>query len=80
MRIKRKLIDCRSFPNEIGCTLSISGSTKEVMKAALRHAVEEHGHKDTPELRKQLRILLTDESNKLINKNNNLLKSRKEKK
>ncbi|MEO8664837.1 MAG: DUF1059 domain-containing protein [Ignavibacteria bacterium] len=67
-KLKRKLIDCRSFPNETDCTLTISGSEKEVLKAALRHAVEDHGHKDTPELRKQLRILLTDERDGLTSK------------
>jgi len=60
---KRKYIDCRQFPNEIGCTLTISGSEREVIKAAVRHAVEEHGHQDTPELRKQLRALLQNEKN-----------------
>ncbi|KXK43847.1 MAG: hypothetical protein UZ05_CHB002002768 [Chlorobi bacterium OLB5] len=42
---KRVLLDCRDFPNEIDCTLVISGKLKEVMKISLRHAVEEHGHK-----------------------------------
>jgi hypothetical protein len=28
---------------------------------AVRHAVEEHGHDDTPELRKEIRGLLKDE-------------------
>ncbi len=68
VKLNRKLIDCRSFPNEIGCTLTISGNEKEVLKAALRHAVEEHGHKDTPELRKHLKILLTTETNIKKNK------------
>lgn len=58
---KRKSIDCRSFPNEIGCTLAISGSRNEVLRTALRHAVEDHGHKDTLELRKQLIQLLRQE-------------------
>lgn len=57
----RKKIDCRSFPNENGCTLVISGKENEVLKAAVRHAVEEHGHKDTPDLRKHLRKLLEAE-------------------
>jgi predicted small metal-binding protein len=60
---KRKYIDCRQFPNEFGCTLTISGNEKEVIKVAVRHAVEEHGHQDTPELRKQLRALLQNETN-----------------
>ncbi len=71
---KRKFIDCRSFPNEIGCTLTIIGGEKEVLKAALRHAVEEHGHKDTVELRKQLKLLLKEEIN--INKSKNIYKLR----
>ena len=65
----RKIIDCRSFPNETGCTLAISGKRGEVLKAALRHAVEEHGHKDTPELRSQLKNLLKEEIN-IFKKNN----------
>ncbi|MEO8210485.1 MAG: DUF1059 domain-containing protein [bacterium] len=68
-RQKRKSIDCRSFPNEIGCTLMISGNEKEVLRAALRHAVEEHGHKNTPELMKQLKILLKEETNIYRKKN-----------
>ena len=56
----RKTIDCRKLPNDIGCTLTITGSEKEVLKVAVRHAVEEHGHQDTAELRKQLKALLKD--------------------
>jgi hypothetical protein len=56
------MIDCRDFPNEIGCTLLISGSAKEVLNAAVRHAVEEHGHQDTPELRRQVRLMMKKES------------------
>jgi hypothetical protein len=59
---QRKIIDCRDFPNEIGCTLLISGSARELLKAAVRHAVEEHGHQDTPELRKQLRAMMKNEA------------------
>lgn len=55
---KRVLLDCRDFPNEIDCTLVISGKLKEVMKISLRHAVEEHGHKNTPELRKQIKAMI----------------------
>jgi len=61
--MKRKSIDCRDFPNEIGCTLLISGSAKEVFNIALRHAIEEHGHKDTTELRKQIKAMMTKEVN-----------------
>mgnify|MGYP001374157481 CR=1 FL=1 len=60
-KFNRVFIDCRDLPNEIGCTLLISGSTKEVFKIALRHALLDHGHKDTQELRKQLRTMLKPE-------------------
>ncbi len=59
--IRRKIIDCRDFPNEIGCTLLISGSEKEVLNVAIRHSVEEHGHKDTRELRRQIRAMMKPE-------------------
>jgi predicted small metal-binding protein len=57
----RKVADCRMFPSESGCSLTISGTEEEVMRVAVRHAVEEHGHDDTPELREQLRAMLADE-------------------
>ncbi len=58
---KRKVIDCRLFPSEKNCSLAISGTEEEVLTVAVRHAVQEHGHKDTPELRQQLKGLLKDE-------------------
>jgi len=58
---KRKTVDCRQFPSESGCTLAIAGTEEEVLKVAVRHAVEEHGHQDTPELREQLRAMLHDQ-------------------
>jgi predicted small metal-binding protein len=51
----RKMIDCRKVPNEIGCTLTIAGTEDEVLDAAVAHAVDKHGHDDTPELREMLR-------------------------
>lgn len=57
----RKIIDCRDFPSDIGCTLLISGSAKDVFNVSLRHAVEDHGHKDTPELRKQIKKMMKNE-------------------
>ena len=58
----RVFVDCRDMPSENDCSLYISGSKKEVFKAALKHSIEEHGHKDTPELRKQLKAMLKKES------------------
>jgi len=66
---KRKVIDCRDFPNEIGCTLLISGSAKEVFNISLRHAIEEHGHKDTRELRKQIKAMMKNETKHSSKKN-----------
>jgi hypothetical protein len=57
----RKTIDCRAIPNDVGCTLAISGQPDELVAAAAQHAVAVHGHADTPELREQLRGLLGDE-------------------
>ena len=57
----RKVADCRQFPSEKNCTLTIAGTEDEVLKVAVRHAVEEHGHKDTPRLRKDIRSLMQDE-------------------
>lgn len=60
-RAKRVKIDCRDFPNDIYCTLLVTGNIREVMKVSLRHAVEDHGHKDTKELRKQIRAMIKTE-------------------
>ncbi len=57
----RKVIDCRAIPSEIGCTLTISGTEDEVLDASVAHAVAVHGHKNTPELREQLRQVMQDE-------------------
>jgi predicted small metal-binding protein len=52
----RKYIDCREFSSEMNCTLAISAdSEKELLEAAVQHAIAVHGHKDTPEFREQLR-------------------------
>jgi predicted small metal-binding protein len=54
--MSRKYIDCRQFPSESGCTIAISADSEdEVVEAAAQHAVQVHGHQDTPELREQLR-------------------------
>lgn len=58
---ERKVIDCRKYPSEKNCTVTISGKEEEVLPLAVHHAVIVHDHKDTPELREQLRALLEDE-------------------
>jgi predicted small metal-binding protein len=57
----RKIADCRDFPSESGCTLTISGEENEVITAATQHAVAVHGHEDTDEVRSWLRQHLKDE-------------------
>ena len=58
---KRKVADCRNFPSENKCDVYISGSEAHVLEAAIQHAVGSHGHTDTPELREQIKAMLTDE-------------------
>jgi predicted small metal-binding protein len=57
----RKMMDCRRMPSERNCSLTIAGTEDEVLTVAVRHAVEEHGHEDTPEFREQIRGSLVDE-------------------
>jgi predicted small metal-binding protein len=56
----RKMVDCRTMPSEINCTLTIAGEEEEVLDAAVMHAVAKHGHENTPELREQIRAGLVD--------------------
>ena len=56
----RKMIDCRTMPSEINCTLAIAGEEDEVLDAAASHAAEKHGHTKSPELREALREALRD--------------------
>lgn len=52
----RKYIDCRAYPSEMNCTLLLAAdSEKELLEAAVQHAVAVHGHKDSAEFRQQLK-------------------------
>jgi predicted small metal-binding protein len=54
--MERKTIDCRDYPSESGCTVAISADSEdELVEAAAQHAVQVHGHQDSPELRAMLR-------------------------
>ncbi|CAL9493994.1 hypothetical protein SUDANB120_03311 [Streptomyces sp. enrichment culture] len=57
----RKVADCRDYPSEMNCTLTITGEEEEVIRAAAEHAVSVHGETDTPEFRDTLRKMLKDE-------------------
>ena len=57
----RKVADCRKFPSEMGCTLTISGQEEEV--ATGRHGTRRlrprpHGQRGTP---RQIHSMLEDE-------------------
>ena len=52
----RKYIDCREIPSEMKCSVAIAADTeKELIEAAVQHAVAVHGHQDTPEFRDEIR-------------------------
>jgi hypothetical protein len=56
----RKMIDCRQYPSENNCSLTIAGTEDEVLAAAVAHAVSAHGHEDNAETRDMLRGGLVD--------------------
>ncbi len=58
---KRMVADCRHFPSEKNCTLTIAGTEKEVLEVAVWHAVKSHRHKSSPALRKAIRGMLEAE-------------------
>jgi predicted small metal-binding protein len=52
----RKYIDCRNYPSENKCTIALSAdSDRELLEAAVQHAIAVHKHQDTPELRTMLK-------------------------
>ncbi len=54
----RMMADCRRWPSDSDCSLTIIGEEDEVVRAAAEHAASVHGHEDTPELREQIREFL----------------------
>jgi hypothetical protein len=60
-KAKRVVADCRKFPSEKNCTLTIAGTEKEVLEIAEWHATTSHGHKKSPALRKALMGMLEAE-------------------
>ena len=60
---QRKVIDCRKYPSDSNCSVTISGTEEEVLSVAVYHAVNAHGHEDTPELKEQLRSMLENAEN-----------------
>jgi predicted small metal-binding protein len=54
----RMMADCRRWPSETNCSLTIIGEEDEVVRAASEHAQSVHGHEDNQELRDGIRNLL----------------------
>ena len=54
----RVMADCRRWESENSCSLTIIGEEDEVVRAASAHAIADHGHEDTSELRDQVRSML----------------------
>jgi predicted small metal-binding protein len=55
----RMYIDCRQYPSDMNCTVSIAADNKkELIDAATQHAVAVHGHKDSSQLREQLATMI----------------------
>ena len=57
----RVMADCRRFPSESNCSLTIIGEEEEVIRTAGEHAESVHGHQNTAELREQIRGMLEPE-------------------
>lgn len=57
----RKIADCRRFPSESDCSLTLIGEEDEVVVTAAQHAASVHGHEDNDELREQIRGMLEPE-------------------
>jgi hypothetical protein len=55
------MADCRRFPSESNCSLTIIGEEDEVVAAAAQHAVSVHGHEDDGQLADQIRGMLEPE-------------------
>ena len=54
---QRVVADCRKFPSEKKCTLTVAGKMEEIVPVAAWHAVKAHGHKDSQKLRKEIRAM-----------------------
>lgn len=60
--MERVMADCRRFPSDSNCSLTIIGEEDEVVRTAIEHAASVHGHEATPELAEQIRSMLEPES------------------
>jgi Protein of unknown function (DUF1059) len=56
--VGRVMADCRRWPSDSDCSLTIIGEEDEVIRTAAEHSASVHGHENSPELREQIRELL----------------------
>jgi hypothetical protein len=54
----RVMADCRRFPSEMNCSLTIIGDEKEVLPMSVAHMIKVHGAPDTADLRDEIRSML----------------------
>ena len=55
----RKYIDCREFPSDTNCSVTIAAdSEQELMEVAVQPAVSVHGQHDTPEFRQEVKAIM----------------------
>ena len=48
----RYYIDCRDYPSDVKCSVSLSADTKEeLLEAVVQHGGKVHGYEDTSEFR-----------------------------
>ncbi len=64
MADNRERKDYRLFLAEEPCDIAILGE-EELLNIAVQHAVHDHGWRDTPALREELRSMLREERRKL---------------
>jgi hypothetical protein len=55
-------IDCRNFPSDTNCSITICGEPDELEEAAVEHAICVHGERDTADLRHAIRRAMRDEN------------------
>lgn len=60
--MSRVMADCRRFPSDSNCSLTIIGDEDEVVRAATEHAASVHGHPVDAELTEQIRGMLEPEA------------------
>nr|WP_320189860.1 DUF1059 domain-containing protein [uncultured Desulfobacter sp.] len=53
--MSRFYIDCRDYPGDIKCSVTLSANSKaELLEAVIEHGTRVHGYKDTPEFREKI--------------------------